>query len=327
MKILVTGGAGFIGSHVVDAYIAAGHEVLVVDNLSTGSVHHLHPRARFFLMDITHPDIETLVMQERPEVINHHAAHVVVHQSVADPVQDARINLMGTLHVLRAAARAGVRKIIYASTGGAIYGETSVPVDEDAPPRPQSPYGLSKWTGELYLRWFAQEHGIAFTVLRYANVYGPRQVAHGEAGVVATFIQTLMEGGTPTLFHYPEEPEGMLRDYVFVGDVAEANCLALERGDGAILNIATGRGVRTLTLYRMILHILREEGVDIPEDRENPLRKPARPGDLRANILSWERARRILGWTPRVSLEEGLRHTVRAFLRTSLSQQPPSPCE
>lgn len=315
MKVLVTGGAGFIGSHVVDRFVQEGYEVLVVDNLSTGSVQNLHPRARFFHLDIRSPKVEDLIEKERPEVVSHHAAHGVVHRSVEDPLQDAEINIQGTLRILQASVRAGVRKVIYASTGGAIYGEAPHPVDETAPARPISPYGLSKWMGERYLQWFAQAYGLSFTVLRYANVYGPRQVAHGEAGVVSSFLQKLLQGKRPVLFCYSDEPEGMLRDYVFVGDVVEANFLALTRGERAILNIGTGRGIRTLILYRLLLDVLREEGIPIGVDGEEPERKPARPGEIRANVLDSRRAFEVLGWRPRTSFAEGLRQTVQDWLK------------
>jgi len=310
MKILVTGGAGFIGSHVVDAYLQAGHEVLVVDNLSSGSLRNVHPRARFFKLDITEPAFEALVLRERPEVINHHAAQISIPFSVEAPHEDARVNVLGTLRLLQAAVRAGVRKVIFASTGGAIYGDVEAPVSETHPPNPQSPYGLSKLAGEMYLRWFGTFHGLAFTILRYANVYGPRQVPHGEAGVVAIFLERLLAGEVPTIYTYPDTPDGMFRDYVFVEDVVEANRLALAGGDGEILNIATGQAVSTGALYRTLVAICREEGLPLPKGVEVPLKGPARPGDLRRSVLLPERARKVLGWEPRTPLQEGLRRTL-----------------
>lgn len=314
MKILVTGGAGFIGSHVVDAYVAAGHEVLVVDNLTSGKAQNVHPDARFFKMDITDPAVEDLILRERPEVINHHAAQISVPFSVEDPHEDARVNVLGTLRLLQAAVRAGVRKIIFASTGGAIYGEVDEPAEESRPPSPLSPYALSKLTGEMYIRWFGQTHGLAFTVLRYANVYGPRQVPHGEAGVVAIFLEKLLAGEIPVMYAYPETPDGMIRDYVFVGDVVEANLLALHRGDGEVLNIATGRPTTTGELYRLLVDLLREAGVSLPAGAEQPRRGPARPGDLKRSLLSPRRAQEVLGWAPRTTLREGLKKTLLAFL-------------
>lgn len=314
MKILITGGAGFIASHVVDACVAAGHEVLVVDNLSTGSVKNVHPEARFFRMDITDPAVEDLILQERPEVINHHAAQISVPFSVEDPHEDARVNVLGTLRLLQAAVRAGVRKVIFASTGGAIYGEVDAPADENRPPAPQSPYALSKLTGEMYLRWFGETHGLAFTILRYANVYGPRQVPHGEAGVVAIFLEKLLAGVVPVIYTYPEMPDGMIRDYVFVEDVVEANMLALERGEGEVLNIATGKPTTTGALYRTLVSLLRQTGVPLPDGVDTPPTGPARPGDLRRSVLAARRARDVLGWHARTSLEEGLLKTIHAFL-------------
>ncbi len=310
MKILVTGGAGFIGSHVADAYVEAGHEVLVVDNLSGGDPRNVHPRARFFKLDITDPAFEELVLLERPEVINHHAAQISVPFSVEDPHEDARVNVLGTLRLLQAAVRAGVRKVIFASTGGAIYGDVEAPVPEEHPPNPQSPYALSKLTGEMYIRWFGETHGLAFTILRYANVYGPRQVPHGEAGVVAIFLEALLAGKVPTIYAYPDTPDGMFRDYVFVEDVVNANLLALSGGDGETLNIATGRTVSTGELYRTLVTVLREEGISLPEGADSPPRGPARPGDLKRSVLLPARARKVLRWEPRTSLREGLRRTL-----------------
>jgi UDP-glucose 4-epimerase len=306
MKILVTGGAGFIGSHVADAYRSAGHEVVVVDNLLTGSMKNLPEGARFYLMDIQAAELEKLFASERPEVVNHQAAQISVTVSSRNPQLDARINALGMLNVLENAARSGVRKIIFASSGGAIYGEAdTLPTPESHPPRPLSPYGIHKLLGEHYLRYYRHQHGLEYTALRYANVYGPRQSPEGEAGVVAIFIRQLLDGKAPTIHAYPDEPDGMSRDYVYVADVAQANLLALERGAGEILNIGTGTATSTGALYRQIAGLL---GRDTEPRRGGP-----RPGDLRRSCLDPARARQLLGWTPRTALSAGLAATVESL--------------
>jgi len=308
MKVLVTGGAGFIGSHVVDAYLAAGHEVVVVDNLSTGSPKNIADGARFVLMDIAAAELETLLRLERPEVVNHHAAQISVTASARDPALDARVNALGLLNVLGACVRSSIKKFIFVSTGGAIYGDTEQrPTPETFPARPLSPYGIHKLLGEHYLRFFSQQHGLEYTVLRYANVYGPRQNPLGEAGVVAIFIHQLLQGQAPRIFAYPEpgEQDGMTRDYVYVEDVARASLLALERGAGETVNVGTGVETTTGTLYR-------EVAGHFPDPPE-PERAEARPGDLRHSSLDVRKAKSILGWQASVSLHEGIEKTVAYF--------------
>jgi UDP-glucose 4-epimerase len=213
MKVLVTGGAGFIGSHVVDAYLAAGHEVVVVDDLSTGHREHVDPRARFHRLDIQDPRTADLIRAERPDVLNHHAAQMDVRRSVADPLFDARVNVLGTLVLLEAARAAGVQRILFVSSGGAVYGEQEVfPAPETHPTNPMSPYGVSKRAGELYAAFYQAVHGMPFLALRYANVYGPRQDPHGEAGVVAIFTGRMLRGEPVTV----NGDGGQTRDYVYV---------------------------------------------------------------------------------------------------------------
>ena len=306
MKVLVTGGAGFIGSHVADAYLRAGHRVVVVDDLSAGSRGNVPDEALFYLLDIGSPDLRRLLELEKPDVVNHHAAQISVTASARDPLADARTNALGFLNLLGACVRGGVRKLLYASTGGAIYGETDVlPTPEEHPTQPASPYGIHKLLGEQYLRFYRLQHGLESTVLRYANVYGPRQSPDGEAGVVSIFIGRLLRGEPPTLFAYPDQPEGMLRDYVYVEDVARANLLALEAGGGECLNIGTGQATSTGDLYREIAAL-------IPGAPE-PRRAGARPGDLRRSCLHAARAQQVLGWRPEVGLHEGLSRTVAFF--------------
>jgi UDP-glucose 4-epimerase len=308
MKVLVTGGAGFIGSHVVDACLAAGHEVVVVDNLSSGSPRNVPDGARFVLMEIGSPEFGKLMDLERPQVVNHHAAQVSVTVSVRDPAQDARINALGLLNVLGACVRTSVKKLIFSSTGGAIYGDTDQrPTPETFPPQPLSPYGIHKLLGEHYLRFFSHQHGLDYTVLRYANVYGPRQNPLGEAGVVAIFIHQLANGEAPTLYAYPEpgEEDGMTRDYVYVEDVARASVFALSRGSGETLNIGTGVETTTGALYREIAGHFRQA--------PRPNRAEARPGDLRHSALAVEKAKSVLGWESSVTLQEGIGKTVAYF--------------
>ncbi len=299
MKILVTGGAGFIASHVADAYLAAGHEVVIMDDLSTGSRENLNPAARFVQMDVADPKAAELVAAEGFDVINHHAAQVSVPYSMQDPRADLRANAEGTLNLVRAAADAGVKRFIFISSGGAVYGEQEkLPIPEDALPRPLSPYAAHKLVGECYLPIFAQQSGLQYVILRYANVYGPRQVSHAEAGVVVIFCNAIQDGKKPTIYRYPDQPRGMVRDYVYVGDVVRANLAALERGDGGTFNIGTGIGTDTLTLWETLAAAA---GADPDCDFG-----PPRPGDLKNSILDSRLAARELGWQPQVDLKQGL---------------------
>jgi UDP-glucose 4-epimerase len=308
MKVLITGGAGFIGSHVADAYLNEGHEVVIVDNLSTGSGNNLPAKASFHLLDIGAPEIDKLFELEKPDIVNHHAAQISVTLSTRNPLEDARTNALGLLNLLDACVQHSIKKFIFISTGGAIYGEAPhLPTPEDHPPRPISPYAIHKLLGEQYLRFYAEQHKLSYTTLRYANVYGPRQNPHGEAGVVSIFIDTLKRGEIPTVFAYPDQPEGMLRDYVYVEDVARANLKAVERGEGQIVNIGTGLATSTSDLYRQICSFF---------DNPPPAKYVgARPGDLRRSCLDIGKAREVLEWTPSVDLEEGLSRTVEYFCR------------
>jgi UDP-glucose 4-epimerase len=306
MKILVTGGAGFIGSHVVDAYVAAGHKVVVVDDLSSGSLAHLPKGVSHYLMDVGCPQLAKVFEIEKPDVVNHHAAQISVTVSARDPVADARVNALGLLNVLEASRSHGVKKFIFVSSGGAIYGEAGgAKLTEDHPPRPLSPYAIHKLLGEHYLHFYEAQHGLAWTALRYANVFGPRQNPHGEAGVVAIFISKLMKGETPTVNAFPDEPHGMARDYVYVEDVAQASVLALDKANGEAVNIATGKEVRTQELLASISRIM---GKELKFNSAG-----ARPGDLRRSCLDITKAARVLGWKPSFSLDAGLSKTVSFF--------------
>ncbi len=312
MKILVTGGAGFIGSHVVDGYIEEGHDVVVVDNLSTGRRENLNPLARFYNVDIGSEDMRKMILEEKPPVINHHAAQISVPESVKDPLFDAHVNIVGLLNVLESAMRAGTERIIFISSGGGIYGEAEeYPTTEDYSPQPLSPYAISKAVSENYLRFYNHQYGLDYIVLRYSNIYGPRQIPHGEAGVVSIFMDNLLEGRRSAIYAYPEEPEGMLRDYCYVGDVVRANIRALETDGCWTFNIGTGRATSTAELYGLILATVEEMGLTVEEAIREPRREAPRAGDIRRSCLDVERARMVMGWKAEVGLKEGIERTLR----------------
>ncbi|MBI5233462.1 MAG: NAD-dependent epimerase/dehydratase family protein [Deltaproteobacteria bacterium] len=307
MKILVTGGAGFIGSNVVDSYIEAGHEVVIIDNLSTGKRANINPRAVFYEMDIRYKELDRIFEEHRPDILNLHAAQMSVPASVKDPVYDADVNIMGLVGLLQSAVRHRTKKIIFASSGGAVYGEAhKYPTPEDTTPLPMSPYALSKFVSEQYLDLYRRIFGLDYTVLRYANIYGPRQIPEAEAGVVAIFTDNMLSGRPSIVFNYPDEPGGMERDYLFVGDVARANMLALTKGSGEIINIGTGKATRTRDLYRTLYSV---SGIGDPE-LANPGSGLPRPGDIRRSCLVVLKAKTVLGWGSEVSLEDGIRRTV-----------------
>ncbi|MBI2266769.1 MAG: NAD-dependent epimerase/dehydratase family protein [Armatimonadetes bacterium] len=313
MKILVTGGAGFIGSHVVDACLAAGHQVWVLDNLSSGHRENLNPGAEFVQMDILDSAVEQVFKRERFNLVSHHAAQIDVRKSVADPAFDARVNVLGGLGILSLCARYGVRKVIYASTGGAIYGiPRELPAGEDHPIRPLAAYGVSKHCLEHYIELFSDLYGLEYTILRYANVYGPRQDPHGEAGVVAIFIGRILSGTVPAIYGDGEQT----RDYVYVADVARANLLALDGGNSQVLNIGTGVETSVNELYRKILR-------RIPTPLE-PRYSPPRDGEVSRISLGCEKASRLLGWSPEVPLDKGLAQTVEYFREVHQSALSPT---
>ncbi|HTO21578.1 MAG TPA: NAD-dependent epimerase/dehydratase family protein [Spirochaetia bacterium] len=306
MKILVTGGAGFIGSHVVDAYRAAGHAVVVVDDLSSGSGKFLPRDVPFYLMNIGAPELGKVFEIEKPDVVCHHAAQVSVVVSSREPVLDARVNGLGLLNVLECSRVSHVKKFIFISSGGAVYGDAGgKKLAEDHPPAPESPYAIHKLLGEHYLRFYGAQHGLQWTALRYANVYGPRQNPLGEAGVVAIFLAKVMAGEVPVVNAYPEEPDGMERDYVYVEDCARANVLALDKGAGQASNIATSHPVRTRELLSAICRVA---GKELKYTRAGP-----RPGDIRSSCLDNSRAAGVLGWKPGFTLDEGLARTFAWF--------------
>ena len=301
-RILVTGGAGFIGSHVAGQLTAAGHDVAVVDNLSMGKREYVPGAAQFYPYDIKSPETVELIRGWRPQVIVHHAAQMSVQISVQDPIFDARENILGSLNLLQAAAEAKVEKVIFASTGGAIYGDDApLPARETDRARPEAPYGIAKLAVEHYLHFYQREHGIIPIALRYANVYGPRQNGRGEAGVVAIFIEKFLAGQQPRI-----NGDGLqTRDFVFVGDIVAANLLALTYPQAGAFNIGTGQETDILTIYLQL-----QELMDSPL---GPVHDPAKPGEQRRSVLDSTLAQRELGWKPRVSLVQGLAQTAAAF--------------
>ena len=303
MKILVTGGAGFIGSHIVDGYIQAGHDVCVVDNLSTGSRDNVNPKALFYEMDLRDPELIGVLDREAPDAVNHHAAQMSVKISVEDPLFDADVNIRGTLSLLECCRKTGIKKLIYSSSGGTVYGEpTRLPLDESHPIGPISPYGASKLAGEYYFSVYSSSWGMRTVILRYANVYGPRQRPHGEAGVVAIFCLDLLAGRAPVI-HWDGEQE---KDYVYVGDCVRANIAALSQDRSGVYNIGAGVGTSVNELFRHISILMGAPGV-------RPRVGPRRPGDVRRIFLDTARALDGLGWAPSVSLEDGLRLTAEYF--------------
>jgi len=300
VRILVTGGAGFIGSHVTDRFVASGHEVAVLDNLSTGFREFVNSKARLFQVDLADANaVEACVAEFRPEIVDHHAAQIDVRKSVSEPRADATTNILGSLALLESCTRHGVRKVIYASTGGALYGEARfLPATEEHPVNPEAPYGASKHTVEHYLYIWKLLHGLDYTVLRYPNVYGPRQNPHGEAGVNAIFIGLMLDGKRPRIFGTGDQ----LRDYLYVDDVVAANLLALERGSGEMVNIGTGVGTSVNDIFR---ELQRQMGF-----REEPIYEAPRPGEIQRIYLDAARAKQVLGWTPNVTFAEGLRRTI-----------------
>ena len=308
MKIVVTGGAGFIASHIVDAYIQLGHEVYIIDDFSTGQRRNLNSSAQILNLDIADPKAAKAIKEIKPDVLNHHAAQMDVRRSVADPTFDARINIIGFINLLEASKDAGVKRVIFSSSGGAVYGDREpIPASEEHETLPLSPYGVSKLTGELYLGYYHMAFGLPYVALRYANVYGPRQSSLGEAGVVAIFISQLLAGKSPVINGDGKQT----RDYVFVGDVVRANVAALDTNYTGAVNIGTGKETDVVT----ICESLREE-VRSPV---KAIYGPAKLGEQRRSCLMISLAQKVLGWRPEVQLKEGLQQTLAYYQKAGPS--------
>ena len=302
MNILVTGGAGFIGSHVVDAYITDGHHVVVVDDLSSGVKENLNPKAEFYQIDIRGQEVQQIFRRHSFDVVNHLAAQMDVRRSVADPMFDASINVIGGLNIFESARQSGVKKIIFSSTGGAIYGEQDFfPADEEHPVRPLSPYGITKLVTEKYLSYYKEVYGIDHVVLRYANVYGPRQNPHGEAGVVAIFAKKMLQGEQPIINGDGKQT----RDYTYVGDVVRANVVALKYPGSDVFNVGTGIETDVTQLFRILRGLLNST---CPEEHG-----PAKMGEQLRSVISYAKIQRELGWSPSVRLSDGLKITAEFF--------------
>lgn len=305
MRLLVTGGAGFIGSHTVDALVSAGHTVAVLDDLSTGFRENIHPETVFYEVDITQEsDVIHAFGEFKPEGVIHLAAQMDVRVSTRKPAFDATVNVLGSLNVILASVASGTRKIVYASTGGAVYGNPAyLPVREDHPINPISQYGITKHTVEHYLYLYRLNHGLEFTVLRYPNVFGPRQNPKGEAGVIAIFARQLLLGRDCLIFGDGEQ----VRDYVYVDDVVAANVRALTVGDGLILNVGSGIGQSVNDIHAALISAL---GVKL-----QPVHVDPRVGEVAGIVLDASRARAALGWEPKVSFTEGVVQTI-SYLRS-----------
>jgi len=299
---LVTGGAGFIGSHMVDRLLELEYRVVIIDDLSNGKIKNLNHGATFHHADITQPSVAEVFEKEKPDLVFHMAAQTSVTRSTKEPILDTNVNVLGTLRLLEAARRVGVEKIIYSSTGGALYGNPeTVPCPDDAPTEPVSPYGMSKYVGEQYLRFYHRQYRLNYTSLRYGNVYGPRQDPTGEAGVVAIFTSAMLDGKQPEIFGDGNQE----RDFVSVFDVIDANIAAIDRGDGMEMNIATGEA----TTVNRIFELLK----GITGYKWDPVHGAGRAGEVYRISLDWSRAAAELDWAPKVGLADGLAGTVDFF--------------
>ena len=298
LNILVTGGAGFIASHIVDAFIENGHNVTIIDNLTTGQEENINQKAKFYKLDIR-DDLSKIFEEGKFDVVNHHAAQIDVRRSVIDPIYDAGVNIIGTLNLLQNAVKYGVKKFMFASTGGAVYGEQDYfPADENHKQQPLSPYGISKLAVEKYLYFYKEVHGLRYTILRYANIYGPRQNPLGEAGVVCIFLDKILAGEQPIINGSGEQT----RDYVYVKDVVKANLLTLNEEESEIYNVGTGIETSVNELFRLI-----------NQNFNNSIKEvhgPAKPGEQMRSVITSEKLFKKFGWKPSTRLEDGLKETI-----------------
>ncbi len=302
MKILVTGGAGFIASHIADAFIEEGHTVFILDNLLSGFEKNINPKAEFIKKDIRDKSLSELFDKEKFDLVNHHAAQMDVRRSVADPAFDADTNIIGTINLLQNAVKYNVKKFMFASTGGAIYGEQEYfPADEKHPMAPLSPYGISKLAVEKYLFFYNAQYKLKYSILRYANIYGPRQNPHGEAGVVAIFSKKLINGVQPVINGDGKQT----RDYTFVKDVVKANLLALNDTASDIYNVGTGKETDVNELFNMIN--------DLAGNGQEEKHGPAMPGEQLRSVITSRKLKEKFGWSPSTTIQEGLKSTVKYF--------------
>jgi UDP-glucose 4-epimerase len=302
LNILITGGAGFIASHIADAYISEGHNVSIVDDLSGGVLENINVKAKFYQLDIRSEKLKEVFQNEKIDVVNHLAAQMDVRRSVADPAFDASVNVLGGLNLFESARKHGVKRIIFSSTGGAIYGEQDYfPADENHPTRPLSPYGITKLCTEKYLFYYRAVYGIDHVILRYANVYGPRQNPHGEAGVIAIFCDKMLKGEQPIINGDGKQT----RDYTYVGDVVQANILALKSRGSAIYNVGTGI---ENDVNKLFFELRKYLNPSCPEQHA-----PAKAGEQQRSVISYEKIEHELGWHPSVQLDEGLKLTAEYF--------------
>ncbi len=302
MKILITGGAGFIGSHLVDALIKRKHKLIVVDNLSSGLKENLNPKAKFYYLDIRSKKLDNVFQKERPEIVFHCAAQINLRKSIAHPLKDARINILGSLNLLENCRKYKIKKFIFSSTGGAIYGDTkNIPTPEDFPANPPSPYGIAKLTIEKYLHYYYQVFGLPYFSLRYSNVYGPRQNPKNEAGVIAIFSEKILKGEQIVI-----NGDGrQTRDYVYIDDVVRANLLALRRKGVGVFNIGTEKETSVREIFKMLKKIT--------QTKIKAIYGPPIKGEQRRSCLAIKKAKRELGWSPKVGLDDGLKKTVQWF--------------
>lgn len=298
MNILVTGGAGFIASHIVDAFIEKGHNVTIIDNLTTGREENINPKAKFYKMDIRE-DLTQIFEDGKFDVVNHHAAQIDVRRSVNDPIYDAGVNIIGTLNLLQNSIKFGVKKFMFASTGGAVYGEQDYfPADENHKQQPLSPYGISKLAVEKYLYFYKEVHGLEYTILRYANIYGPRQNPLGEAGVVCIFLDKILAGDQPIINGDGKQT----RDYVYVKDVVKANLLTLEENKSEIYNVGTGIETSVNELFRLI-------NINFNNSIKE-VHGPAKPGEQMRSVITSEKLYKTFGWKPNTKFEDGIKETI-----------------
>lgn len=307
IKVLITGGAGFIGSHIVDACINKGWKVIVVDNLTTGKKENLNPLAKFYKVDIINfGQLQRIFKKEKPDIVNHHAAQIDVRKSVANPQYDAKVNIIGSLNLLELSVRYGVKKFIFASSGGTIYGECKgkKPPKEESPVAPESPYGCAKLAVEHYMGYYSKVYGLKTISLRYSNVYGPRQDPFGEAGVVAIFAQRMLNNEEVFIYGNGEQ----LRDFVYVDDVVRANLICMtEDVISQVYNVGTQKATSVNTLFKLLSKLTRYT--------RKPIYKPARKGELFKSYLDISKAKNELCWQPKVRLEDGLNRVVQYFVK------------